>query len=121
LILADTSVWVDHFRNGDNCLRELLLQQKIVIHPFIIGEIALGSLRNRTQVLRHLNDLRHATIASHGETMTLVESWRLFGRGIGYVDAHLLSACRLSPARLWTRDRRLADVAVELGISAGEE
>ncbi len=118
MILADTSLWVDHLRHGDPVMTERLNAGRICIHPHIIGEIALGSLRQREVVLSALGDLPTVVLASDAEVRTLIESHPLFGRGIGYIDAHLLAAVRLTPAsRLWTRDRRLHELAADLGIA----
>lgn len=118
MILADTSIWVDHLRHGDPVLTQRLNAGGICIHPHIIGEIALGGLRQRDVVLTALGDLPMVVVASDVEVRTLIESRRLFGRGIGYIDAHLLAAVRLTPgSHLWTRDRRLHETAVDLGIA----
>jgi hypothetical protein len=119
VILADTSVWVDHFRNGDVRLQEYLEKSLIAIHPFVIGEIALGRLNERRQILGLLRDLPAAEVATHEEAMAAIDAHRLHDRGIGYADAHLLASALLSDLRLWTRDRRLARVAAELSVSAG--
>ncbi|HEV7288332.1 type II toxin-antitoxin system VapC family toxin [Sphingomonas sp.] len=120
MILADTSIWVDHLRHGDPIMVERLNTGRICIHPHIIGEIALGSLRQREIVLTALGDLPTVVVASDAEVRILIEGQPLFGRGIGYIDAHLLAAVRLTPgSRLWTRDRRLHELAVDLGIAEG--
>ncbi len=118
MILADTSIWVDHLRHGDPVMVERLNSGGICIHPHIIGEIALGSLRQRDMVLTALGDLPTVAMASDVEVLAFIESQPLHGRGIGYVDAHLLAAVRLTPgSRLWTRDRRLHELAADLGIA----
>ena len=118
MILVDTSVWIDHLRSGDAALETLLEERGVLGHPFVIGEIALGRLRDRDQVLHALLLLPSTTVASESEVLHLITSNALYGLDIGYVDAHLLAAVRLTPgARLWTRDRRLADVAHDLGLS----
>ena len=118
MILADTSVWVDHLRDGDDDLAALLVSGEVLIHPFVIGEIALGTLRRRELILRTLRDLPSATVATDEEVQRFIEEYRLFGLGIGYVDAHLLAAARLSSnASLWTRDKRLLRVARRLGMA----
>jgi predicted nucleic acid-binding protein len=114
MILVDTSVWVDHLRHGDAKLVSRLTEGQVLIHPFIIGELALGSIRNRNEVLRFLKDLPQAVVASEEETCDFIESHRLFNRGIGYVDAHLLASARLTGVKLWTHDKRLCDVAIML-------
>jgi len=119
VILVDTSVWVDHLRADDERLTALLDGEEALGHPFIMGELALGNLRQRDVVLRALRRLPQATVASDQEVLRLIDRQALFGRGIGYVDAHLLAAVRLTAdAKLWTRDRRLQTVAAELGLAA---
>jgi predicted nucleic acid-binding protein len=117
VILVDTSVWVEHLRRGLPRLATLLQEGEVLIHPWVIGELACGNLRNRSQVLDLLQGLPEAPLASDAEVLLLIERDRLMGRGIGYVDAHLLAAARLSACRLWTQDRRLAAVAEEQGVA----
>ena len=119
MILVDTFIWVEHLRRGLPRLVTLLQDGEVLIHPWVIGELACGNLRNRSQVLELLQGLPAATVASDAEVLHLIERDRLMGRGIGYVDAHLLASARLSHCRLWTQDRRLADVAQEQGLAAG--
>jgi len=119
MLLVDTSVWVDHLRKGDAALEEALLDGRVGTHPFVIGEIALGTLHDRETVLGALCDLPRATRASDDEVFTFIDRQALHGRGVGYVDAHPLASTLLTPeTRLWTRDKRLAAVAVALGVSA---
>ena len=117
MILVDTSVWVEHLRRGLPRLAKLLQEGEVLIHPWVIGELACGNLRNRQQVLDLLQGLPAATVASDAEVLLLIEGEQLIGRGIGYVDAHLVAAARLSHCRLWTQDRRLAAVALEQGVA----
>ncbi len=118
MILVDTSVWIDHLRIGDPQLTALLQEAQVLAHPWVIGELALGQLSGRSEVLPLLSNLPQAKVAIEAEVMTLVETQRLFGLGIGYVDAHLLAATLLTTdAGLWTRDRRLAAAAADLRIS----
>lgn len=121
MILVDTSVWVDHLRAGLPRLATLLQEGQVLIHPWVIGEIACGHLRNRNQVLELLQGLPTATVASDKEVLSLIERDQLMGRGIGYVDAHLLASARMSHCRLWSRDRRLAALAEEQGLALSEE
>lgn len=115
MILVDTSVWIDHLRVGDSALINLLNASQVLVHPFIIGELACGNLKHRTAVLTLLQDLPAAPMASDDEVLFFIETHRLMGRGIGYVDAHLLSAVSLvDAARLWTRDKRLYTIAKSL-------
>ena len=118
MILVDTSVWVEHLAGRNRGLETLLDAGMVLTHPFIIGELALGELRQRVLVLEALSNLPRAAVASDTEVLHFIERQRLFGRGIGYVDAHLLAAVRLSSgATLWTRDRRLHGAAEQLGLA----
>ena len=112
MILADTSVWVDHLRHGDDALAALLERRQVVVHPWVIGELALGSIRNRQVILGSLGELPAAVVADHAEVMALVERHQLWSLGVGYVDVHLLASVLLTPdTHLWSRDRALADAA----------
>lgn len=118
MILVDTSVWVDHLRRGDRKLADLLEAGRALGHPFVVGELALGNLQGRSVILEALQALPQAARASDEETLVLIEKERLSGLGIGYVDACLLAATRLTPgAALWTRDGRLAAAAERLGVA----
>ena len=118
MILVDTSVWIDHLRLGDPQLTVVLQEAQALAHPWVIGELALGPLHRRSEILGLLSNLPQAKVATEAEVMTLVETRRLFGLGIGYVDAHLLAATLLTTAAsLWPRDKRLAAAAADLGIS----
>ena len=118
MILADTSVWVDHLRASDRKLIALLNAGMVLAHPFVIGELALGNLRQREIVLNALADLPHASVATDAEVLHFIARHALFGRGIGYVDAHLLAAVQLTAGtELWTNDKRLHGVAIQLGLA----
>ncbi len=117
MILVDTSVWVEHLRHGLPRLATLLQEGKVLIHPWVIGELACGHLRNRGEVLALLQGLPAAVLASDSEVLLLIEREQLMGRGIGYVDAHLLASAKLSQCQLWTQDRRLAALAQERGLA----
>jgi predicted nucleic acid-binding protein len=118
VIVADTSVWVDHLRAGDKALAALLNAGMVLAHPFVIGELALGNLRQREIVLKALADLPHAGVATDAEVLHFIERHALSERGIGYIDAHLLAAVKLTAgAELWTNDKRLHGVAVQLGLA----
>ena len=118
MILVDTSVWIDHLRIGDPQLTALLQEAQVLAHPWVIGELALGRLSARSEVLGLLSNLPRATIATEAEVMSLVETRHPSGLGIGYVDAHLLAATLLTTdASLWTRDKQLAAAAADLEIS----
>ena len=119
MILVDTSIWIDHLRHRDTELTGLLNAGQVLAHRFVIGELALGNLQNRDVVLEALQDLPQAQVATDSEVLRFIAKNVLFGVGIGYVDAHLLAALRLSPgARIWTRDKRLLAASVQLGLSA---
>jgi predicted nucleic acid-binding protein len=118
VILVDTSVWIDHLRSDDAGLKEHLQAGRVLSHPFVIGELALGNLLGRQVILVALQDLPQANTATDAEVMRFIASHQLYGLGIGYVDAHLLAAVRLTPgASLWTRDKRLREVASRLGVA----
>jgi predicted nucleic acid-binding protein len=118
MILVDTSIWIDHLRIGDECLVTLLNENKVLLHPFIIGELACGNLSNRTEVLRLLKDLPQAAIATDSEVLFFIERHRLMGRGIGYIDAHVLAFASLAEqTHLWTRDKRLLAVSAALSLA----
>jgi len=119
VILVDTSVWIEHLRSASAILTELLGDGQVLVHPFVLGELALGSLRQRDVLLSDLRDLPQAVVATDGEVLSLIDRRTLFGRGIGYVDAHLLAAARLTAgSKLWTHDRRLQAVAAQLDLAA---
>ena len=119
MILVDSSIWIDHLRAHNEILATLIRRKEVLAHPFVIGEIALGSIRSRPDVLAALNEMPRAPIADDEDVLYMIDRDRLFGRGIGYVDAHLIAASRLQRGtRLWTRDRRLLAVANDLGIAA---
>jgi predicted nucleic acid-binding protein len=118
LILVDTSIWIDHLRADNAALKRLLDAGRVLMHPFVIGELALGRMRQREMILAALSDLPRAELATDAEVLGFVDREALFGRGIGYVDAHLLASTRLSAgAAMWTRDARLRNVAEKLGLA----
>jgi predicted nucleic acid-binding protein len=119
LILADTSVWIDHLRSGDQEMRRQLEQGQIVIHPFITAELALGSLRERAKTLALLDLLPQVRVAQTSELRVMIEARRLYNLGVGLTDAHLIASAFIdSPTLLWTRDKRLRKAAETLGIHA---
>lgn len=119
MILVDTSVWIDHLRVSDERLTQLLVAGQVLVHPFVIGELALGNLRNRDTLLGSLQDMPQASVATESEVLRFIGQQNLFGLGIGYIDAHLLAAVKLVPGSLlWTRDKRLLTASVQLGIAA---
>lgn len=118
MILVDTSVWVNHLRTADGGLAGLLDAGMVLVHPFVIGELALGNLHRRETVLGTLRDMPCAPLASDEEVLHLIDRQALSGSGVGYVDAHLLASVRIyAGARLWTEDKRLARVATRLGLA----
>ncbi|MGF1640041.1 MAG: type II toxin-antitoxin system VapC family toxin, partial [Rhodospirillales bacterium] len=118
MILVDTSVWVDHLRLGDETLAGLLETGRVLVHPFVVGELALGNLRQRQVILGYLQDLPQVEVATHGEVLQFIERQGPAGLGIGYVDVHLLASTLLtSGSSLWTRDKRLSAVAEHLGLA----
>jgi predicted nucleic acid-binding protein len=121
MILVDTSVWIDHFRRGAPRLALALEDSSVLMHAFVLGEIACGNLVNRTEVLELLGDLPRAPLVADAEALAFIENHALMGRGIGYVDVHLLASAVLAgDVQIWTRDRRLAAVASDLGLSYSE-
>jgi predicted nucleic acid-binding protein len=118
LILVDTSIWIDHLRAGSDLLARLLNAGRVLTHPFVIGELALGEMRQRATILDALLNLPRAERSTDAEVLGFINGQSLFGRGIGYVDVHLLASVRLTAgAQLWTRDNRLRSVAEELGLA----
>lgn len=121
MILVDTSIWIEHLRTGDPELVGFLRDGHVLAHPWVTGELALGHLSRRSEILGLLHNLPQATVATDVEVLTLIENRRLSGLGIGYVDAHLLAATMMTPdTRLWTRDQRLAAVTVQLGVASAD-
>lgn len=111
MALVDTSVWVEHFRTGTIGLDALLGEGQVICHPFVIGELACGNLKNRVAIITLLQDLPMATCADDGEVLQFIETHKLMGRGLGYIDLHLLTSAMLTRTPLWTLDKRLAEVA----------
>jgi predicted nucleic acid-binding protein len=120
MILVDTSVWVDHLRNGNDQLKGWLNNNEVIVHPFVIGELACGSIQNRSEVLRLLSELPEATVANHDEVLAFVENNRLFASGIGWIDAHLIASALLSNSKLMTLDKPLSKIASVLGLHAAK-
>jgi predicted nucleic acid-binding protein len=117
MLLADTSVWIQHFRRGEPHLADHLSEGLVLMHPFVLGELACGNLKGREETLSDLNALPSARAASDSEVRQLIEGRRLWGRGLGWVDIHLLAAVLLSQCRFWTLDKRLGEAAAELGLN----
>ena len=118
MILVDTSVWIDHLRRGDPDLAAILEGDRILMHPFVVGELACGTLRNRRELLTLWSNIPAARQASDDEALLFIEGQNLAGLGLGYIDVHLLASVALSaPAKLWTKDRQLATAAGRLGLA----
>ncbi|MFZ5616330.1 MAG: type II toxin-antitoxin system VapC family toxin [Pseudomonadota bacterium] len=118
MLIVDTSVFVDFLRRGDETVSRALESGLVLSHPFVTGEIALGHLKNRSEIISLLTALPRAVVASDDEILSFIERFELHGRGIGYVDTHLLASARLSGAALWTRDRKLLTIATDLQLAS---
>jgi len=116
MILVDTSVWIAHFRKGGSGLAELLSEALVLVHPFVVGELACRDLRNRARILTDLESLPCAVSATHEEVMRLIEDRKLWARGIGWIDGHLLASALLSNCHLWTLDAKLVRAAAAAGV-----
>ena len=117
MVLVDTSVWVAHLRHGTIGLEALLNEGRVVCHPFIVGELACGNLKRRSEILVHLQALPQAILAEHEEAMQVIENYSLMGKGLGYIDMHLLASALLTKVPLWTLDQKLHEVAVKLKLA----
>ena len=116
MILVDTSVWIEHFRAGSERLKALLLDGQVLCHPYVVGELACGTLQKRSEILRMLKALPEAHLLEHEEVLNFLESRRVYGRGIGWVDAHLLASTLLTGCVLWTLDKPLRRAAADLNV-----
>ena len=114
MTLVDTSVWVDHLRNGNDALSERLLKDEVACHPMVIGELACGNLKRRKELLALLHALPAVERVSDDEILFFMDQHRLFGRGLGLVDVHILASCVISQTPLWTLDGRLQEAADDL-------
>jgi hypothetical protein len=121
MILLDTSVWVDHLRRGDPLVVAVLESGQAAVHAFVIGELACGNLKSRAGVIDLLQALPQLAMATDEEVLYFIERHKLMGRGIGYIDTHLLAAAAIGASFLWTRDKRLREIATELGVAYREE
>ncbi len=115
MILVDTSVWIDHLRQGNELLSDLLNQNRVVTHPLVLGELALGNISKRETFLELIRNLPTAEEASHDEVIAFIEKNRMWSKGIGYVDLHLLCSSLIASVPLWTLDKRVAKVAKSFG------
>jgi predicted nucleic acid-binding protein len=118
LILVDTSIWIDHIRSSNKRLVGLLDAQQVGVHPWVVGELACGNLANRANTLYLLKSLPGVAVASEDEVLFFIDKHGIAGKGIGYLDMHLLAAAALGGSKIWTRDRRLGQVAALLGLNA---
>lgn len=116
MILVDTSVWIDHFRRGNARLAELLMEGDVLMHPLVFGELACGGLRNRAEILRLLEALPRAVTASFDETLDFLDTRKLYGKGLGWIDVSLLASARLTSCTLWTLDKALAREAARVQL-----
>jgi predicted nucleic acid-binding protein len=116
MVLADTSVWIEHFRRGRVGLDDRLNEGIVLMHPFVSGELACGNLKDRSMVLSYLNSLPTAKPATHVEALQFMDRQKLWGRGLGWIDVHLLASSLLSDCRFWTLDKRLAQTAADLRL-----
>lgn len=116
MVLVDTSVWIEHFRSGTIGLEESLDSGRVVCHPFVVGELACGNLKNRSHILSLLATLPLVHMAEHEEVMRFIEANRLMGKGLGYIDIHLLASAVLTSVPLWTLDKRLNRAAASMGM-----
>lgn len=116
-VLVDTSVWIDHFKKGNASLKRLLLDIEVLCHPFIIGELACGNLKNRNEILSLLHSLPMAPLVEHDEILYFLQSNKLMGIGIGLIDVHLLASAHLAQTPLWTIDKKLLNASDALGVS----
>lgn len=117
MVLVDTSIWVSHFRKGNPHLATLLNNGEVVCHPFVVGELGCGNIKNRKEILSLLQTLPMAETAEHQEVLHFIEHNRLMGKGLGYIDVHLLASALLTKIPLWTSDKRLKATSAELGLS----
>jgi hypothetical protein len=121
MVLVDTSVWVSHFRETHRGLVELLNNGEVVCHPFVIGELACGNIKNRTSIIALLKSLPMAVSVAHQEVLAFIEARKVMGKGLGYVDVHLLAAALLTGVSLWTLDKKLDKAAGELHCKYGQK
>ncbi len=116
MTLVDTSVWVDHLNKNDVLVVNLLEEFTVCVHPFIIGELACGSMKNRYEILKLLLNLPQVTVATNDEIVSFIDRHQLFGKGLGYIDVHLIASCMMDKINLYTRDKKLSGVAQNFNI-----
>lgn len=118
MILADSSAWIDHLRAGNLQMAEWLDLGEVLMHPFVLGELACGNLKNRPQLLRDFSRLPFAAVAANSEVLQFIERYSLMGKGVGYIDVHLLASTAITDgARIWSRDKRLMSIAEKLDLA----
>lgn len=119
MILVDTSIWIDHLKNSDGHMKALLMAGQVLMHPYVHGELALGTMKNRAMILEDLRNLPACLVATDDEVLAFIDQHKLNGAGIGLIDVHLLAGVKLTQdATLWSRDRNLRLAAERLGIAA---
>lgn len=116
MILVDTSIWIDHFNKKDARLITLLEENSVLVHPFIIGELACGNIKNRNEILELLDALPKISTVGFGEILFFINQHQLYGKGLGYIDVHLIASCIMDDAKLYTRDKKLFRIAKEFNI-----
>jgi predicted nucleic acid-binding protein len=117
MVLVDTSVWVSHLRHGNEELQKLLKEGEVVCHPFVVGELACGNLKNRNEILTYLQSLAMTTLAEDEEVLKFIENNQLMGKGLGYIDVHLIASAVLTNVLLWTLDKTLDKITEKVGIN----
>jgi predicted nucleic acid-binding protein len=117
MVLVDTSIWVSHLRDGNVGLENLLNDGEVLCHPFIVGELACGNLKKRHEILKYLQSLPMTILAEDEEVLKFIENHQLMGKGLGYIDVHLIAAALLTDVPLWTFDKTLDKIAKEIGIN----
>ncbi len=117
MVLVDTSVWIQHLRQGSSALTQHLTDGQVVCHPFVVGELACGHIKNRAEILGLLSNLPSAEVASHEEVLQFIDTYRLMGKGLGYVDTHLLASAALTGVPIWTLDKQLRETAARLDLT----
>ena len=117
MVLVDTSIWISHFRKNNSHLKKLLLDESVACHPFIIGELACGNIKNRKEIISLLQALPQALVAENDEVLQFIEQKKIMGMGIGLIDVHLLASALLTNLSLWTADKRLHTTASKFNIS----
>ena len=117
MVLVDTSVWIDHLQKSNKHLQTLLLENAVVCHQYVVGELACGNLKNRYQIIELLQALPFSSVIDFEEYLFFIEQHNMNGRGIGFVDIHLLASAKLSQIKLWTLDKRLNLAAIDLGLN----